>query len=309
MILNNIKLFFSLAVLIIAFHIDVYATPEFSLWSGNKCSECHNSHQGGGSRTEFGFQFAKDASFFPAIDFPFLEDYEKNSIIDSTLYYGMDFRFQSTRSHKLKDAERKYYPMQASAYLTYHLFDGVYADAQYNIGPKIFTGQQAYAFYLMLKPFESLPYLKIGYFLPAIGLRDCDMTDLDRRAAVLDGSENLIAPDFAEWGIEAGYSPAEWLDIEIGMFDASSLSEVTILGDQLNLVTGARPTFTSRMVFWLNNMFEELPQTYLGGSNLVNDLFVINTAFMGFAPFDDWLFQFKAEFRICSGIKKTGNTF
>ncbi len=177
------------------------ATPEFSLWTGNKCSQCHQNEAGGGAKTNFGYTYARDASFFTANDNKFLNNLN-NQLFDDFLIYGFDFRYQSSRSHKAKDAVRRYFPMQASLYLTMNPAQNLSLQGQYNLGPIIFEGQKKWSFSAKYHPKEELPSLRVGFFQPSMGLKDPDMTALDRRVAGPDGTVNLIAPDFADFGAE-----------------------------------------------------------------------------------------------------------
>lgn len=276
------------------------ATPEFSIWSGNKCSTCHYAEQGGGARNNFGWNFARDASYFKVQELSFLEPLSTNVLFDTLITYGMDFRMQTIRSHKTENAVRRFFPMQASAYLNIRPIENITIDAQYNFGPKIFQGQQMWSASAILKLNEDLPYLRIGFFQPSMGLKDCDMTDMDRRTANLDGTESLIAPDYAEIGAEINYSSLEWLTAQFGIFDASSLREVTALGDLAN-----SKSIVSRLVFYPGFMKNIFPDFFIGASNLYNhhtavkdeeelnyDYFY-STAFLGFSPVEDWLIQLK----------------
>ena len=268
-----------------------FATPEFSIWSGNKCSTCHIAEQGGGARNNFGWNFARDASFFKTQELPFLEPLSTNQLFDTLISYGMDFRMQTVRSHKTENAVRRFFPMQASGYLTIKPFDFLLFDGQYNFGPKMFQGQQSWSASAILKFDENLPYIRLGYFQPAFGLKDCDMTDLDRRTATSDGTETLIAPDFAELGAEIVYSSLDWLTVQFGIFDASSLREVTALGDLKNA-----KSISSRIVIRPSVFGNLLSEFFIGGSNLTNELYVYNTAFIGVSPIEDWLLQLKYSY-------------
>ncbi len=276
------------------------ATPEFSIWSGNKCSTCHFAEQGGGARNNFGWNFARDASYFTVSELPFLQSLSTNELYDTLLSYGMDFRMQTIRSHKTENAVRRYFPMQASAYLAIQPTDFLTLDGQYNFGPKIFQGQQMWQASAIIKFNEALPYLRVGYFQSGMGLKDCDMTDLDRRIAVSDGTESLIAPDYAELGGEIVYSSLEWLTAQIGIFDASSLREVSSLGDFKNA-----KSIVSRVVFYPTFLDGIFPEIFIGGSNLYNHHtavkdsenlnydYLYSTLFMGISPLEDWLLQLK----------------
>ncbi len=269
------------------------ATPEFSAWTGNKCSTCHLSENGGGARNDFGYNFARDASFYTANDIEFLKPINKNQLFDGLITYGGDFRMQTTRSHKLENATRRYYPMQMSLYLSAKPTNYLSLEAQGNIAPIIFEGQKLWAASLKLTPSESLPYLRIGYFQPAMGLKDCDMTDLDRRVAGPDATVNLIAPDFAELGAEIGYNSLDWLSVQVGLFDNKTLKEVSVFGDLVSLVPYNDKVVASKMIIRPTALHQFIPDLYFGGSNLICGNFVYNNAFLVISPIENWILQLK----------------
>ena len=236
------KIILVISIIALAYITYLYATPEFALWTDNRCSKCHVNLHGGGLRNEFGWNFSKDASMFTPTDLGIDSawksiDKSKYSSFDSLFAWGMDFRMQTVRSHKTEDAVRRIFPMQASLYLSLNPLNWLSVDGQVNIAPKIFAGQQIWSAALNIKPDESLPSLKIGYFTPSLGLRNCDMTALDRRIASQDGTESFIAPDYAEYGMEMSYEGQDWFTAQIGMFDSKSLSELTLYGGQVPLNT------------------------------------------------------------------------
>ena len=106
-----------LCILIFLSAVSLRATPEFAAWTGNKCSTCHLSENGGGARNDFGFNFARDASFFTPSEIPFMDSPISNQLFGGLMTYGADFRLQSTRSSKVADAKRRYYTMKCAAYL------------------------------------------------------------------------------------------------------------------------------------------------------------------------------------------------
>ena len=273
--------------------ISANATPEFSAWTGNKCSTCHLSENGGGARNNFGYNFAKDASFYSSNDVEFLKPLSNNQLFDGLITYGGDFRMQTTRSHKTENATRRYYPMQMSLYLSANPTPWLSIEAQGNIAPIIFEGQKLWAASMKFTPDESLPYLRLGYFQPAMGLKDCDMTDLDRRVAGPDGTINLIAPDFADLGIEVGYNSLDWLSVQVGIFNNQAIKEVSVFGDLVPIVPDNGKIVASKILIRPTAINQFLPDLYFGASNLTCGLFVYNNIFLGVSPIEDWIVQLK----------------
>lgn len=282
-----------IGLIVIATTQNAMATPEFSQFTGNKCSMCHVNEAGGGARTNFGYNYSRDASIYTANDIKFLENINENQLFNGLLMYGMDFRFQTSRSHKSPSAKRQYFPMQAAAYLTLNPISSIVISGQYNIGPIIFGGQKSWAANLKWTPHEDYPYLRFGYFQPAMGLKEPDMTALDRRVAGSDGTINLIAPDFADLGFEIGYDALDWLTLQFGLFNNQTLKEVSILGDLFPLIPENDKAITSRIVLRPEFIREYIPEFYIGGSNLTCGVFTYNTFFVGFNPYEDFLFHFK----------------
>ncbi len=271
------------------------ATPEFALWTGKRCSECHINFQGGGMRKDFGWQFGKDASFFVPDEiglqsvYDFL-DKNKYSYFDGKLAIGTDDRYATFRSQKTDDAPRRVFPMQASIYANSKVADWLRIEGQYNFGPKMFNGQRNWAYSFIFQPDSTYPALRAGMFQPSIGIRDCDMTSLDRRIATPDGTEVLIAPDFAEYGAEIIYEGQNWLTLNAGIFDSRSLAELSIFGTTINPIQVAgNPSLNIRAIFYPKSFIEQdwFPYIYIGGSSLINGEFVFNTAFAGIAVMDD----------------------
>lgn len=280
-------------ILSLSLFYSAFGTPEFSLWTGNRCSMCHINQQGGGMRTDFGWKFGKDASVlsFEDIGIKSLMDFidkEKYSYFDGLFAWGVDFRYQTARSHKADNAVRKYFPMQASLYLNSTPFSWLTLLGQYNIGPLIFFGQKNWSASVILKPLSELPSLRIGFFQPTFGLRDCDMTSLDRRIASTDGTESLIPPDYAELAAELNYENIDWFSLSLGIADSKSLSEISMYGEQLSIVAVQdNPSFFSRLIFYPKLLEDAIPESYIGASLFINgDFYIINT-FLSLAPLED----------------------
>ena len=276
------------------------ATPELSLWSGNRCSACHINLQGGAMRNEFGWKFSKESTTFSLLDETlgslYSFDKSKYSYFDSLFAFGFDTRFQTTRSHKTENAVRKYYPMQASLYMNSNPMKGMMFEGQFNFGNMVFAWQQQWMASAIIGPFPGLPTLRIGKFQPSIGLRDCDMTMLDKRIAVPDVTESFIPPDYAEAGAELIYESQDWLTINLGLFDADNLSKNTVYGSDAPLIASKHsPSYTARIVFFPEWLWEDSPAAFLGASILSNPnptgIFNFYNLFAGYAISDNVYLQ------------------
>jgi len=286
-------------ILIVSFIVEMTATPELALWSGNRCSECHIDYLGSGMRNEFGWTFGKDASLFTPDELGLgsLYDLDKKdySFGNGWLALGTDFRMQTARSHKTDDAVRKVFPMQAALYANSSPNDWIMLEAKYNFGPKIFNGQTLWNAAITFSLLDELPAIKIGRFQPAMGLMDCDMTMLDRRVAAPDGTEVLIAVDYAEYGLELIYESLDWLTVSAGVFDSKMLSEVKLFGGQEHLIgVESNPSFNLRFLFWPSAFYYDMPDMHIGASTFINGKFVYNNVFAGIAVSED--IQFYAKY-------------
>lgn len=301
------------------------ATPQFALWTGNRCSSCHISNQGGGMRTEFGWKFPKESSTFSILNEPLVSVYsfdkEKYSKFDSIFSYGLDFRYQSTRSHKYVDSYRRYYPMQSSFYAKLQPIKYVIFEGQFNLGKfildsvnpnmttylnsnrkftnlgkfnstdslfytsnLIYPGQQEWSASAIIKPNGTFPALRIGKFEPAMGLFDCDMTMLDRRVAGPDGTEQFIPPRYSEFGAELNYESFDWLSVDVGVFASDNLQKIKIWGSDLKTVTGkGRLSYVLKGVFYPEWLFEDFQSSYIGASIMQNGNFGYFSGFIGYS--------------------------
>lgn len=333
---NKFLVSFSFVTFVLAtFFYFSQATPQFALWTGNRCSSCHISNQGGGMRTEFGWKFPKESSTFSILDEPlstiYSFDKEKYSKFDSVFSYGLDFRYQSTRSHKYDDATRKYYPMQSSFYAKLQPVSFIMLEGQFNLGrfildsvnPNrtvylnsnrefrnlgkfnssdslfytsnlIYPGQQEWSASAIIKPFSSLPALRIGKFEPAMGLFDCDMTMLDRRLAGPDGTEQFIPPRYSEFGAELNYESFDWLSIDAGVFASNNLQKFKLWGSDLRTVSNSgRLSYVLKGVLYPEWFFEDFPSSYIGASILQNGDFGYFNGFIGYSILENLSLELK----------------
>lgn len=301
----------------------VYTTPELSIFSGNKCSKCHINPQGGGIRTEFGWKFIRDASQFPIGNeeinrlyklfdkekywdtIRFSDAYHKTQF-SSPFAFGLDFRFQSTRSHRTELAKRRYFPMEFALYFLMKLNENILLNGQYNIAPVVFQGQDNWSASVNLKIADLLPELQIGKFQPSFGVRDCDMTRFNRRIASVDYTSNLFPPDYSEFGIELSYRKYESFDLFFGAFDSRFLSNVTIFGN-IPLVLKHNPTFNAKVVFYPSILDDFILFKYVGSSVLINGKFLYFSGFIGLNTLESLGIMGEYVFTSLSELRKTNN--
>ncbi len=270
----------------------IEATPQLALWTGNRCSACHISNQGGGMRSEFGWNFGKSSSIFSSAEKPLSAIYSidkgKYSYFNKLFAWGFDFRYQSTRSNKTNEAVRKYYPMQASLYANSNPWEWLLVEGQYNYGDLIFDGQQEWSASAYVKFGDELPKLHIGKFEPPSGIYECDMVMLDRRNAVPNGTEQFIPPDYSEAGAEIIYESLDWLSLNFGVFDSWNLGKQKVWGNDLQYITVAHnPSFVFKTTFYPEMFFDDFPSSFIGAALLVNGGFAYYNLFAGYSIIDN----------------------
>lgn len=276
------------------------ALPQFSLLTGNKCLNCHVNVQGAGLRGELGWYMAKDVKLFSAhsVGLSFLESVESNSTLNGNLTFGLDMRFQSTRSPRSDDAKRAYFPMQWAMYLAYQPEQWLTVEGMVELGafarqlgnrPTLYPGQQGWNASVLIQPSYSLPQLRIGHFQPNIGIRYDDHTILARQVAGPNGVP-LIPPNFAEFGAELNYDGLQWLTLSVGAYLPKSLAQMTTTNNEPLLKHVApdasfsellkSPSTMARVVLWPRTD-DHLLNTYLGASVLNNKTFTLTNIFAG----------------------------
>ncbi len=274
------------AILVCVASVPMFALPQYTLITGNRCINCHVNAQGSGLRNDLGFLSTEDISIvsFKDIGLSVLEkNLTTNQLLDGKLTYGLDFRMQSARSYLSANSERKLFPMQASAYMAVQPVTWVTAEGQYNFGGVRYIGQQEWAASLIIQPSLDLPSLRAGFFQPSIGVRYDDHTMLVRQQSGATLTP-LVAPYYAEWGAEVRYNAPLWLDISGGVFSAKNLSKLyvadtagfarPIILDSNKMSLNGRIAFTPRF-------FEETLNTNIGASILNNGDFTMINSFVG----------------------------
>ncbi len=278
-------------LMMIAAVVQVHALPQFALLSGNRCSGCHVAPQGGGIRNDLGWYSYSDVGLIPRESIPFLypED-QSNAYFDGKVVLGTDIRVQTTRSFTDSAASRVYFPMQATLYGAVRPWKGVTLEGGFNFASLRksnnqqvrFPGQRAGSVSLILQPIAELPSIRIGMFRPGIGTRYDDHTVFPVSYAEPTTRRNYLAPDWGEWGSEITWEREKWLTVQLGLFGSEGLGQVQ-LSDGLtshSAIMGNSPTITARVVAW-PRFFENMVNTYAGGSVLINNDFRMISVFAG----------------------------
>jgi hypothetical protein len=290
-----------IALLCITSSVPVFALPQYSLMTGNRCLTCHVNSQGSGIRTELGWYASKDAAMIQLKDIPILAglESESNAYFDSQLIIGMDWRGQLARSWTFAEARRRFFPMQLAFYGAYIPTTWLTVEGTFDVASlwssvrTMFPGQSSWMVSVLIQPDYVLPLLRIGHFQPTVGIRYDDHTMLARQSA---GAfpRPFLAPFYADWGAEIHYDGLQWLSLTVGAFLPHNLSAVTVenaQGESVSIVPGvtpntplsgliASPTFNARAMTWIRDE-DHVVNAYVGVSALRNGSFMLANAFAG----------------------------
>jgi hypothetical protein len=128
----------------------------------------------------------------------------------------------------------------------------------------------------------------MGFFQPSTGIKICDMTSLDRRFVGYDGTESLIPPNYAEFGVESIYEGLDWLTLQGGFFKSTSASEMSVLSDSL-VASQNSISHLFKFIIWPEWMGDFAPASYFGSSAFINGDFRMINIFGGLAINEDIL--------------------
>jgi hypothetical protein len=261
--------------------------PQFAMINGEKCIACHVNALGSGLRTTRGFYEMHEAGLLKpekvGLGGIYRHDRETNRFFGDRFSFGTDMRYQTVRSPKSADANRRYFPMQFALYSTYKIVPWLKAEGSYNFGPKKFLGQQKWTGSFIVQPENSYTQFRIGYFLPSVGVRYDDHTIITRQTAGANGSY-LIPPNYAEYGAEFNYNGFDWLTATAGVFSPRSLAENLILdrtGKEISLITDRNnPSVLGRLEFRRRTQDRNV-NLWAGSSVLGNGDFNLESIFAG----------------------------
>jgi hypothetical protein len=282
-------------VISIVLSVTCSATPQLSLLTGNRCSNCHVANAGGATRNNLGWYSMYDVSIIPRdsdiLSWLYSSD-TTNDFSKKQFIYGWDLRVQSTKSFIDENASRVIFPMQAAVYAAYQPVKAFTIEGSYNIASLRqahnseqqihFPGQRAGWLSTIIQPSRSLPALRAGLFRPSIGIRYDDHTIYSYNYVLPLSRQAIIAPNWAEYGAEVSYEGLKWLTTEMGIFGSEGLSQVPLWDGVVfrSAITGNAPTVTARLVAW-PNIAGELSTGYVGGSYLFNNDFTMMNVFVG----------------------------
>ena len=277
-----------------------FSIPQFTVLTGNRCSNCHVAPSGGGQRTYLGWYSLHDVGVIPpessAISWLYPED-PTNSYFDDMLMLGMNLRLQSTRSFANEDATRATFPMQLALYGAFQPVKALTVEGGFNFAalrqaPNStatirYPGQRSWSASAIFAPSPLLPTFRAGFFRPGYGLRYDDHTTFPVSYISGVARLNYLAPDWAEYGGEITYEGDRTLTLSGGVFGSEGLSQLRLNdGEQtVSAVSGNAPTFVFKAIAW-PRWFDGDLNTYVGGSALVNGDFSMLNAVGGLGLID-----------------------
>lgn len=272
-----------LVVLIFVGTIPSIAIPQFSAYSGNRCSDCHVAPSGGGLRNDLGWYswydvglVSREAGFLKWL---YGSD-TVNRFGEGTFLWGVDARLQSTRGFT-PGSERRIIPMQASIYAALTPTSAITIEGSLNLasfraGGLVYPGQRLGHLSALFQPHNLWPMLRAGLFRPSVGMRYDDHTLSSYSYTTGSIRRTYLAPDWSEYGLEATYEGLSWLTAQAGIFGSEGLSQLRVEG--LHVIDGSSPTLTGRVVFWPKFLTGKF-NAWLGGSILNNGDFNIQSMF------------------------------
>lgn len=196
------------------------ALPRFSLQKGQGCVLCHVNPSGRGPRNVYG------ADVFGARELPTQIGKALEGQLNRDFRVGGDFRslfyFYNDESPSSSARTYGFFTMQADFYATAQVgetFHLTYIQDVLRGSPEVF-GVKTYR--------DGNIFVKVGSFLPNVGLRHDDHTAVTRggsvRTALPDGL--LWKPKYADTGVEVGFHgvfPGDWT---VGLFNGGGINRL-----------------------------------------------------------------------------------
>ena len=281
-----------LSFLIFLLPLVSHATVRMSLTAGTPCEACHYQQNGGGGRTEMGWESMNKNGLltYDQLGLTPLHKQNSNSLLghntELKITPGLDFRMQGARfgapsyptdgSSNLVNPDFSWIPMQAQVYLglnykNFTLYGSLSPSKRKNDTEYCkntpYPGMTCYQVWAGLKITSELK-VRIGRFQPSIGIQHDDHTMTIRSAVVQGVSEvqrgfPIIPPTYAEFGGEINYQPMRWFKLDVGAFDTSNLK--ASINQNAYTASADRPLVNARLMF--------LPQFSFGGTTAKKDDF------------------------------------
>ncbi len=293
---------------------DIFATPQISLLSGNKCINCHYNSSGGGLRTTLGWYSKKDDGLIQPSKIGLGKTFDSiggfNDIFNQKARFGLDSRYMTIRPGGSLLQDRIYFIMLWSPSLVISPVSWMNIVGQYNFAKTPMLGQTHYMAYVQLQPDLDYPTLQIGYFQPPIGLRSDDHTLATKQVATTNFSP-LYPVDYQELGAMFNYESVKWLGLSAGIFTNNNLSKTKVSFDSTSKIPAVgQKSMSSVVKAVLSPRFlENKLNTQLGGSVYYNNggNYSIYNVFFGLGYSD--LVALSAEYAIYENknLIKTNN--
>ncbi len=213
-----------------------HALPRMTLTTGAPCANCHVDPQGSGLRTDLGWYAMNQtgAWTWKQIGWNSLHNLEDNTLLDGKVSLGLDYRGQMARlgrptrgaDGKVQLPDRKVIPMQLTPEIAVMPTDTVTVTGSMNAAAfvKNYPGQSPWQAWARWQPSPNAPYVRAGMMQPSVGIRHDDHTMLLRSDAA-SPRQPMIPPDYADPGVEVGWSPVHWLLVQAGALWSRNLSD------------------------------------------------------------------------------------
>ena len=307
--------------------LSAQGTPRMSLTAGAPCQTCHSSPAGGGGRTELGWSSMNrvGALSYEQIGLKSLHEVENRGMMDGALSIGGDSRlmflrlgrprleFDAEGNSEVVNPEPRLLPMQLQPNLRMEIGEWLNLYGHYTAGPntkdgeicdEVFPGQSCFEAAIQVEPSGGLPQARMGMIQPSIGVRSDDHSLLIHGDA-FNRRRPLIAPNYAELGVEASLQSSSWLRVETGLTGTHRLDQALNGGlesaDLWPLAYLARVTLLPQLEFGgsaqeereLEDDFDDfdsepapsgppsLLNTWLGGSIFGSGEFMLLDGFLG----------------------------
>lgn len=280
------------------------ALPHMSNLAGTPCATCHVNLQGGTARTEIGWgaMAYTGALQWSSLGLDALADQESNQIAEM-FSFGFDIRIQGGRlgapSIRINDSGEtvgelpgiRVFPMQIQPWVAAKPMDGLTLMATYSVDRGTFANGDICSTYYpgqacaeAMAIFEPgpiyLPTVKVGYMQPTVGIRNDDHTMYIRQDISRD-RQPIIAPNYAEPGVELSMHPKYWVRGEVGLYGSNKLAEAV---NNEAYVRNGEPNLAARVSF-LPILVDRAP-TMLGASILTSGAFRMINLFAGIGWMD-----------------------
>ncbi len=264
----------SIPTMVMMAPLEATAHPRMSATSGAPCTTCHYNSDGGGMRTEIGWDIQKHTGLIEhdRTRISLLDNRTTNRVVD-WMAVGADVRAMRVRATDgppptvgddgdlvLNLPSQRIFPMQAQPYVWIDPIDQISLYGSYAISDQLFdgelcavtySGQACGQAYMKASFSPRLPSLQAGVFRPSTGIRHDDHTMVTYLQDPSFGLSTVQPPNYAEFGVQASYQPRYWIKVEAGGYRSDQLASA--IDDNLmgtTVVEGSDPAYLGRVTYY-----------------------------------------------------------